>query len=410
MTRGALALGALVIGMVPAATAGAQSPGQPDSGVLPRSNLTLTSALRVDLGLNFARLRLHKGMVGRTPVWFVLTDVSDRGLAQKLGLNFAPRLANVTRGCSRCAQTVRSPRELGRRTVRLQGAPDFSPTRLLVPGRKVFPPAVSIPGASGRRGYSPFVRIRGTRIVFNAPIVAVGRRNFDVKTHKNTADRVLRINTRRRTVDLLFVRGFSAGQPILYLSFESSDPITATIERNTFVPALGESPSENRGLDPDTARAEIFTTVNGRSGTVESPPSQGQKHVIRDGLNAVEANLRNRSVLRALAKGGDAHNVFDVFPTQRDPRLAEAYSPLWDLQIAVFDDDAVARGENDAKTDSNVIRQLAAAGTLGAFAGGDPFTGELKLASSGAIINCPALGFTAEVPTEPQAPKPESQP
>ncbi|MDP9384568.1 MAG: hypothetical protein M3P50_04935 [Actinomycetota bacterium] len=76
----------------------------------------------------------------------------------------------------------------------------------------------------------------------------------------------------------------------------------------------------------------------------------------------------------------------------------------------MFDDDAVARGENDAKTDSNVIRQLAAAGTLGAFAGGDPFTGELKLASSGAIINCPALGFTAEVPTEPQAPKPESQP
>jgi hypothetical protein len=40
-----------------------------------------------------------------TPVSFVITDVSDRRLARRLGLNFAPKLPNITRGCPACAQS-----------------------------------------------------------------------------------------------------------------------------------------------------------------------------------------------------------------------------------------------------------------------------------------------------------------
>jgi hypothetical protein len=35
-------------------------------------------------------------------VWYVLTGVSDRELATKLGLNFSPRPANAPKGCPSC--------------------------------------------------------------------------------------------------------------------------------------------------------------------------------------------------------------------------------------------------------------------------------------------------------------------
>ncbi len=51
----------------------------PEGRELSRSKLTLTSAMRADLTRNFARMPLHRGTVGGTTVWFVITDVSDAG-------------------------------------------------------------------------------------------------------------------------------------------------------------------------------------------------------------------------------------------------------------------------------------------------------------------------------------------
>lgn len=122
--------------------------------------------------------------------------------------------------------------------------------------------------------YSPFVKIAGTDIVSDGPIVAVGRSKFDVINHTNTHDRLLAIDTRKRTADLAFIRGFSNGKPIFYLSFEASNPLTAAIERSKFVPGLGLSPAPDRGDDPKTARANIFTFTNGATGRT-SPPARG---------------------------------------------------------------------------------------------------------------------------------------
>lgn len=41
-----------------------------------------------------------------TPVWYILTDVSDQSLATQIGLNFAPKLANVPREYSGCTQKL----------------------------------------------------------------------------------------------------------------------------------------------------------------------------------------------------------------------------------------------------------------------------------------------------------------
>ena len=56
----------------------------------------MESALQVDLSNETVRLPLYKGTVRTArPVWFVLLDASDPGLAHDLGVNYAPKLANV---------------------------------------------------------------------------------------------------------------------------------------------------------------------------------------------------------------------------------------------------------------------------------------------------------------------------
>lgn len=392
-----------------AVLAGAQGDGgstarAPEGDSLPPSKSTIKSAKHIDLTRNFARLPLHRGKVGDETVWFVITDVSDRRVARKLGVNFAPRLANVTDGCPNCAQVVDSNDPiLGRAPVTFRGAPDFSPKRQLTPGIRDFPPTTFRPGAEAFSAYSPFVMVEGSGVVFNAPIIATGDGDFDVTEHTNTHDRLLAIDPKGMTADLLLVEGFANGQPIVYLSFEASDPLTATLERNTFVPALALSPAADGGRRGTRARAAIFATINGKTGVRPSPPAQGENHLIADGRNTEDANLENEEVLEALRAGGDAHNVFDVFPTNDRRRDRNLYSPLWDLQLVEFAPRAVAAGENDAKTDANVIRQLATEGTVTA-PGGTP------LRSSGNIINCPALGFIKGEPRRPRAPRPPDQP
>jgi len=171
------------------------------------------------------------------------------------------------------------------------------------------------------------------------------------------------IDTAAMTADLLFVRAFSHGEDIFYLTFDASTPLQATLERGTFTPVLGLTPFANASAHPEGARSAIFTFVNGQVGP-ESPPAQGGGHVVADGLLAETANVENVALLEALRAGGDAHNVLDSFPTLDDPDLAALYSPLWDLRVGVWSADAVAAGENVAQTDANAIRQLAAAGTV----------------------------------------------
>jgi len=267
----------------------------PQGETLKKANQTITSASRVDLTRDFATLPLHKGTVGEETVWFVITDVSDAKIARELGVNHSPKLSNISLGCPACAQTVKSSNPvLGEAPVEFEGAPDFSPKRTVVPGPTSFPPQSFTVGAMGGANYSPFVTVQGTGVVYNAPIVATGDGPFDVTTHENTHDRTLAIDTEKMTTDHLFIRGFSNGQPILYLSFESSDAFTAVIERSTFVPALADSPFQNGGGDPDSARASIFTFVNAKAGLEDDPPargasdgpgrSQGLTHAMKGGL------------------------------------------------------------------------------------------------------------------------------
>src|SRR5260370_21360405 len=76
------------------------------SGLLPRDHLTEESAIQVDLSHETVRLPLYKGEAYGKTAWFILLHASDAGLAHDLGVNYAPKLANIGIGCPPCVQTV----------------------------------------------------------------------------------------------------------------------------------------------------------------------------------------------------------------------------------------------------------------------------------------------------------------
>ncbi len=390
------------------------------SGLLPRDNLVLESTLQVDLTTDTVRLPLYKGTANGHDVWFILTEASDIGLAHNSGLNYAPKLANIAVGCPECVQTVTldSPtadqNKFGPATVHFQGEPDFTPTRTLVPGPNGFPPASFSPGAVAGPGYSPFIQIAGSSVVYNAPIVATGDGPFDVTTHTNTSDRVLGVHIAQPPfpsgqfleswVDLLVVKGFDAGQPILYLSTEADDPLASVLERATYVPALAKA-AYNGGDDfLGSSRERLFGFINGQTGA-GNPQSQGFQHLVLDGHASEDASAGNTALINALRNGGDLLNVFGDFPTLADPRHAQAYSPLWDAQLGQWTQKAIDEGLNKRQIDENVVFNLAATRPdLLTGPGGAPY------GSVGIDINCAVIGFTAKAPTANLvAPVPNSQ-
>jgi hypothetical protein len=395
------------------------------SGLLPRNQLTTESALQVDLSHETVRMPLYKGVANGQTAWFILLDASDVGLAHDLGVNYAPKLANMAISCPACVQTVTldSPtpaqNKFGPALVHFQGAPDFSPTRIAVPGPNGFPLASFQPGAVAGPGYSPFIQIAGSPVVYNAPIVATGDGPFDVVHHTNTGDRVLGIHIAPATspsgqflesyADLLFVKGFDAGQPILYLSTDAGQPLTAVLERSTYVPAL-DKVAYNGGDDfLGSARERLFGFVNGQTGA-NNPQAQGFVHLIKDGHASEDASADNTALINALRNGGDLLNVFGDFPTLTDPRHADAYSPLWDAQLGLWTQKAIDQGLNTRQIDENVVFNLAAT-RPDLLTGIDPATGQpAPYGASGVDINCAVIGFTDKAPTANLAtPVPNSQ-
>jgi hypothetical protein len=389
------------------------------SGLLPRNHLTLQSAIHVNLSKETVRLPLYKGdaPVPNNPsktetVWFVLLDASDSGLAHDLGVNYAPKLANVGIGCPACVQTVTlgSPtpaqNRFGQALVHFQGAPDFSPTRTAVPGPTGFPLKSFQPGAVAGPGYSPFIRIAGSDVVYSAPIVATGDGPFDVVHHTNTGDRVLNVHIAPPSppgqylesyADLLFVKGFDAGRPIVYISTDAGQPLTAVLERSTYVPALDKA-AYNGGDDfLGSARERLFGFINGQTGGGNAQ-AQGFQHLVLDGHASEDASLNNTALINALRTGGDLLNVFGDFPTLTDPRHADAYSPLWDAQLGLWTDKAVKEGLNKRQIDENQVFNLAAT-RPDLLTGVDPATGQpAPYGSVGVDINCAVIGWTGDKP------------
>lgn len=388
---------------------GGHAPGTgATSGTLPAAKTILPSAVKIDLQNEYVRLPLHRGEFNGQTVWYVVTEASDQGPADDLGLNYAPKLANASIGCDSCVQNVTLAAAQGNvfdeATVHFAGIPDFSPKRVLTAGPSGFPPSQAVPGSVGDAKYSPFIRIAGSQTVYNAPIVAVGDGPFDVDQHTNTADRVLAVHPAAKStgqsqfhgasVDLLLVRGFDSGKPILYISTDASDAATAVLERATYVPALNGTAFTGGDDFLGSVRERIFPFTNGQTGA-NNPQAQGLAHLIKDGHASEDATLNNKPLLKALSEGGDALNIQGDFPTLTENNRRAAYSPLWEAQFGEWTPKAVAQGLNTRQTDEFQILKLAAQRPdLLTAPGGAPY-GSVK-----ALIDCPVVGYLTTEPTE----------
>ena len=408
-----------------------QAPGESTglgqlSGILAASKLTLPSAIEVNLSQEYVRLPIYPGIAyAGTPhqekVWYILEDASTPGAADDLGVNYAPKLANMGISCPACVQTVHlinppaSQNHFGPAPISFAGAPDFSPTRIAVPGPDGFPLAKFQPGAVAGPGYTPFIQIAGSDTIYNAPIVATGNGPFDVAKHTNTADRVLGIHIgsspadspsgsfSESWVDMLFVKGFDGSEPIVYLSTDAGQPLSAVLERSTYVPALNDASCNGCDDFLGSARERLFSFVNGQTG-VNNPQAQGLQHNAKDGMLSMDAVQTNTALINALRYGGDALNVFGDFPTLTDPRHADAYSPLWDDQLAMWTPKAVAEGLNKRQINENTVLNLAYS-RPDLLTGVNPATGQPQLYGSvGVDINCAVIGYTATAPTTPGPP------
>ena len=409
----------------------AQVPAEADglgqlSGILPASHLTLPSAVEVNLSEEYVRLPIYPGVAyAGTPhaekVWYILEDASTSGAAEDLGVNFAPKLANIGISCPACVQTVHlinpTPEQnrFGPAPLSFAGAPNFSPTRIATPGPDGFPLAKFAPGAVAGPGYSPFIRIAGSDTIYNAPIVATGNGPYDVVNHTNTSDKAMGIHIapspadspsgafQESWVDMLITKGFDGSQPIVYLSTDAGQPLTAVLERSTYVPALNDASCNGCDDFLGSARERLFGFVNGQTG-VNNPNAQGFQHFAKDGPISENADQANTAFINAMRYGGDILNVFGDFPTLLSPRHADAYSPLWDAQLGRWTPKAVKEGLNKRQINENEVLNLAYS-RPDLLTGVNPATGKPQLYGSvGVNINCAVIGYTATAPKTPGPP------
>lgn len=324
----------------------------------------LLRAATLDLDAGTMTLPLYRGqMTDGTPVWYVLTDTTDKANADALGLNFAGKLtyADVP-GAARVA-TLGNDLSLTFES----GAVDFAPERVLLPGPvdAPFPPATAEPGSVGDAAYSPLVRVRNAgNHLYNAPVLAYGVEADAIDfcggspDYSLVHDKVVSICPEEMTVTLQMVPGFSFARPIMYVSFDASDPVAATLEESTYAPALANI---RVGFDDGAFSAveRLFVTVNGPTGA-DNPQRQG--------LNSL-----------LLEEGNGPLNLFGGVPT-----IALDYSPLWDMNLGEWTQAAIDNGYRSRLIDEFQYLGMAEQGWITS-PEGEPF------GSSGVIINCPVV-------------------
>jgi hypothetical protein len=204
--------------------------------------------------------------------------------------------------------------------------------------------------------------VNAANVVYNAPIVAFDVNANDINfpngnvDYSKVHDQVVAIDPINMTVTLNLINGFSFGKPIWYISMDTSIPLGAAIEHNTFAPLqaalqLGKDDTFSSPIE------RIFISTNG-------PEDGGCANPLRQGLSA------------DLADGFRPNNVVGGIPTN-----ALDYSPIWDAQLFEWTQDAINKGYRGQLREEFQILTFVQDGLLTG-PGGTPFT------SSKFSINC----------------------
>ena len=316
----------------------------------------------VDASHGTITLPLYQGKLAGTNknVWYILADVSDSNVAAELGLNFSTKL----QFSSLAARTGNL--DAGGNIVFNAGTVNFVPDRKIIPGPPgaEFPPKLATPGAVGDAHYGPLVRIvNAGNVIYNAPMVAFGvdasQINFPNGNvdYSKVHDEVVAIDPANMTVTINLINGFSFGRPVWYLSMDTSSPLGAAIEHNTFAPLM-----QNLVLGHDDSFASpverIFIATNGaEEGGCNNPQRQGLSPDLADSFRP--------------------NNVLGGIPT-----IALDYSPNWDAQLFEWTQSAIDQGFRGQVREEFQILNFVRDGLLTG-------PGGAAFGSSGFSINCP---------------------
>jgi len=313
----------------------------------------------LDLDNGTITLPLYRGqMVSGETVWYILTDTDDEGNAAALGLNYSPKLTYSDVG-----NAVRPAQLEPDGSVTFErGTVDFSAVHSVTPGEQPnpFPPSEFQAGAIGDEFYSPLAKIGD--YIYNAPMIAFGVEAEQISFCNGDPDlrlvhnKVVSICPEEGTVTLALTSGFSFARPVLYLSTDANHPLAAAMENVTLAPALADI-GVGRDDSAFSAVERIFAFANG-------PTGNGNPQ--RQGFNS------------ALSGEGSPLNVLGGIPT-----IATDYSPLWDLNLGVWTQEAIDNGYRSRLTEEFAILGFAEQGWI---TGPDGDYG-----STGIIVNCPIV-------------------
>jgi len=294
-------------------------------------------------------LPLYRGeMTNGTSVWYILTDTNDERNAEALGLNFSAKLAYSETGRAVRSGELRKDGTL----VFEKGTVDFAPERSVVPGDEpnFFPPKSATPGSVGDQDYTPLVKVSNAGgHIYNAPVVAFGVEADEIDfcagkvNYDRVHDRVLKICPEGRagsTVTLQMTPIFSFGRNAPYISTEASDEVVAALDSGTFTPAMGDI-----GVGSDdgafSAVERLFPIANGPTGA-DNPQRQG----LNSALSDVDADGKPLPPVHVI--GGI-------------PTLALDYSPLWDLNLGEWTQEAIDKGYRSRMIDEFQLLEIRSA-------------------------------------------------
>jgi len=319
------------------------------------------TSFRENAGPTVVTYPLYRGTSQGRDVSYVITDASDRGVAQALGVNYAPKLAQA----AGTAAVQNSTSQIGSGNgIDFPASVDFSPARLLTPSAQGYPPLAAQPGAVGEPGYSPLVQVifRDTTVVLDAPQIA---------NATGQADKIVTVAPDHRTVSYRETDGCYDNESVHYASFDASDPGAAAIEDVTYAPNLNAAPTPGCA-DPavvaaNCSRESLIAFTNGQTGATNPE---------RQGLNA--AILDQEPPLNILKEVPHPGALFD-------------YSPVWDIHLETWTNTAVTDGLNLRQTDFSAALEQVTAGLATGSPAGTPF------GPSGFIVNCPVVSLDVNV-------------
>lgn len=333
---------------------------------LPRSakaeggvEFVLKSVIRVDPAAETVTLPVFQGTFAGSPVYYIITESSDKDDAERRKVNNAPKLRHALG--TRAVQTVTETNGV----VAFSGTVRFASTRPLRAGPDGIPPGTTPPPSEGDVNYSPLIT-SGNGIVLNASQVMNSSGVHDSLVSIDLTRRSREFPTAVGEVTLSGFLGFWNTAPILYLHMDGSALDVATIEGSTFAPNLNFAPGLGSNDPNFSARSAIIPIENG-----EEP--RGSRE--RQGL------------MSFLANQGDPLNLTQTFPGSQDDR----YSPVWDVHILRWTEAAIAAGERRRLRSAGDVVGEFKKGNLRDTGTGPPNPSLDGIRANNAISNCPIV-------------------